>query len=262
MTSPDLAPAAHEAMDLARHIFQSCAPGRLTAKGDRDMASEVDYAIEAAVRQFLAERTPEVDFLGEENGLTGHDGGGLLWALDPVDGTVNFVHGSPLCGISLALLDGTRATLGVIDLPWLGHRYHAIQGQGAYRDDQPITVSTVATLREAVVAIGDYAVGPDATQRNQIRLDITGRLAATAQRVRMHGSAAVDFALLAEGAVDAVVIMSNNTWDTAAGVTIAREAGAVVTDQHGDPHDRNSAATIATNPHLTGKILQLCQTHV
>ena len=74
----------------------------LTAKGDRDMASEVDYAIEEQVRALLAELTPDIGFLGEENGTSGATDG-LMWALDPVDGTVNFVHGSPLYGESIGV---------------------------------------------------------------------------------------------------------------------------------------------------------------
>jgi myo-inositol-1(or 4)-monophosphatase len=82
-------------------------PGVLTGKGDRDMASEVDFAIERKLRAFLAARTPEIGFLGEEEGTTGN-GDELTWSLDPVDGTVNFVHGSPLCAISLGLACSAR----------------------------------------------------------------------------------------------------------------------------------------------------------
>jgi myo-inositol-1(or 4)-monophosphatase len=258
VTDTELTAAATDAMDLARDLFRSLAPGSVTSKGDRDMASEVDYAIEVRVRDYLAERTPHIAFLGEENGQTGK-GDGLTWALDPIDGTVNFIHGSPLCGISLALFDGATAVLGVIDVPALGYRYHAVRQHGAHRGTDRIAVSEVTDLRDAVVAIGDYAVGEKAAERNKVRLEITARLAAKAQRIRMHGSAAIDLALLAEGAVDAVIMLSNKPWDTAAGVIITREAGGEVIDRHGHPHDRDSMATIATNAHLTEQILTVCR---
>src|SRR4051812_29046097 len=146
----DLLPIAHQAVDLASTTMRTMQPGVLTTKGDRDMASEVDYAIEAQVRAFLAERTPHIGFLGEENGTTG-DTDQLMWALDPVDGTVNFVHGSPLCAVSLGLITENRSVLGVIDLPLLGNRYAAAEGNGAEANGQPITVSVTSQLGDAVV---------------------------------------------------------------------------------------------------------------
>ncbi|GIF06253.1 inositol monophosphatase family protein [Actinoplanes siamensis] len=251
-----LLPIAHQAVDLARDIMRTMQPGALTAKGDRDMASEVDYAIEEQVRAFLAEQTPDIGFLGEENGTTGTSDG-LMWALDPVDGTVNFVHGSPLCAISLGLIADNQAVLGVIDLPFLGSRYSAAEGSGAEANGKPIKATTTRAVGEAVVAIGDYAVGEDSEEKNLDRFALTQRLATTMQRVRMHGSAAIDLAWLAEGRVDAVVMLANKPWDTAAGVIIAREAGAVVADRDGSPHSIGSTATIATNGGLLPSLLDL-----
>jgi myo-inositol-1(or 4)-monophosphatase len=247
---------AHDAVDAAHDILLTRAPGQLTAKGDRDMASEVDFAIERQLRDLLQRRTPGIGFLGEENGRTGATGD-LVWTLDPVDGTANFVHGSPLCGISLGLLDGPHPILGVIDLPFLGTRYSAAVGQGAFRGKAPIHVSTTTALEQAIVAIGDYAVGRDAADGNRHRLAITARLASTVQRVRMHGSAAIDLAWLAGGAVDAVIIMSNKPWDTAAGAIIAAEAGARVSDTDGISHSIRSRATLAANPGILPAIIDL-----
>lgn len=257
MSYAHLLPAAHAAVDLAVEIFHSRAPGHITAKGDRDMATDVDYAIEREIRAFLAKETPDIDLLGEEDGHSG-TGDRLMWALDPIDGTANYLHGSPLCAISLALFDGETAVLGLIDMPLINHRrYAAVHGEGATRDGAPITVSTTDQLHDAIVTIGDYAVGRNAARRNKHRLTITRRLAEQAQRVRMHGSAAIDLALLAEGAVDATMIMSNNPWDTAAGVILVQEAGGQVRDTDGTPHNRESTATIAANPRLIPQVLDL-----
>lgn len=252
----DLLPIAHQAVDIARDMMRTMQPGVLTAKGDRDMASEVDYAIENRIRDFLAQHTPDVALLGEENGTTG-DVGGLMWALDPVDGTVNFVHGSPLCAVSLGLVAENRAVLGVIDLPFLGCRYSAAEGAGAELDGRPIFVSGVSDISEAVVAIGDYAVGDGADERNRSRFAMTHRLAADVQRVRMHGSAAIDLAWLAAGRVDAVAMLSNNPWDTAGGIAIAREAGAGAIDLDGSPHCLTSSATIAASPSILHAVREL-----
>lgn len=251
-----LLPIAEQAVTIASEIILTKLPGIITAKGDRDMATEVDYAVEQAVREFLAAETPEIGFLGEEEGGT-HVGTGLMWALDPVDGTANFLHRLPLCGVSLGLVDKDAPTLGVIELPFLDARYSAAVDGGATLNREPIRVSDTSDLDAAIVALGDYAVGTNAEARNRPRLALTHELAARVQRVRMFGSAAIDLAWVAEGKIDANIMLSNNPWDTAAGVLIAREAGAVVVDTDGSPHTMNARATIAASPKLIADLVEL-----
>jgi myo-inositol-1(or 4)-monophosphatase len=252
-----LLPAAIEAVTIANELIRSRLPGPLTAKGDRDMASDLDFAVERAVRAHLRERTPGVAILGEEEGVSGDPDSELLWALDPIDGTANLVHGMPLTGVSLGLLYERRPVLGVIDLPFLDARYWAVEHAGAYVGDRRIAASRTTSLREAMVAIGDYAVGVGADEKNHLRLALTEHLAGRAQRVRMLGSAAIDLAWVAEGRLDASMTMSNQPWDTAAGVVIAREAGAVVIDLDGSDHTSSSVATIAVAPGVAEELLAL-----
>jgi myo-inositol-1(or 4)-monophosphatase len=252
-----LLPVALEAVTLAGDLIRARRPGTLTAKGDRDMASELDYAVERAVRAHLRERTPGVAILGEEEGITGEFDGELLWTLDPIDGTANLVHGMPLTGVSLGLMRRDRPVLGVIDLPFLDARYHAVEHTGAYVGSRRIDASRTTSLRDAIVAVGDYAVGADADDKNHLRLALSEHLAGRVQRVRMLGSAAIDLAWVAEGKLDASMTMSNKPWDTAAGVIIAREAGAVVIDQDGSDHTSASTATIAAAPGVAEELLAL-----
>lgn len=247
---------AVEAAAIARDVVLSRAPGRLTAKGDRDYATEVDYAVERKVRAYLAEATPSIGVLGEEEGGTG-DRTAMQWVLDPVDGTVNFAHGVPLCGVSLGLVADRRPVLGVIDLPFLGTRYTAVAGERAYRDGEPIQASGTERLRDAVVTVGDYTVGVGAEAKNAVKLALTARLARDALRIRMLGSAALDLAWLADGKTDGLIMLSNNPWDTAAGVIIAREAGARVVDLDGSDHTLDSEATIAATPQVLPDLLAL-----
>ncbi|MER7211090.1 inositol monophosphatase family protein [Streptosporangium sp. NPDC000239] len=249
-------PIAEQAVTIAADIVRTRLPGAVTAKGDRDMATEVDYAVEHAVRDFLTRETPEIAFLGEEEGGPAGEEG-QVWALDPVDGTANLLHGIPLCGVSLGLIDNDTSILGVIDLPFLGSRYSAAHHRGAHLNGHPIHCGRTDDLTEAIVGIGDYAVGQAADARNRLRLAVTGELAARVQRVRMFGSAAVDLAWVAEGRIDAAIMLSNKPWDTAAGVLIAREAGAVVVDLDGTPHTVNAQATIATTPAILTDLLDL-----
>jgi myo-inositol-1(or 4)-monophosphatase len=256
--SPEaLLPVALEAVSIAGDLIRDRLPGHLIAKGDRDMATELDFAVERAVRAHLSARTPGVAVLGEEEGMTGDADGDLLWALDPVDGTANLVHGIPLTGVSLGLVRGGRPVLGVIDLPFLGARYSAVEHGGAYAGDRRMAASRTCRLRDAVVAVGDYAVGADAEEKNRLRLALSARLAGRVQRVRMLGSAAVDLAWLADGRLDASMTLSNHPWDTAAGVVIAREAGAVVIDLDGSDHTVSSGTTIAAAPGVAEELLAL-----
>lgn len=250
-----LLPVAMAAADQAQQLIMTRQAGRLTAKGERDMASEVDFAVERTLRTFLAQETPNVGFLGEEEG--GTEGSGLCWMLDPVDGTVNFVHGSPLCGMSLGLVDGDAPVLGVIDLPFLGKRYAAVEGQGAFCGHQRLHVSDTTSLTDAVVAIGDYAVGVAAYEKNRDRLAVTQELAATAQRVRMHGSAAIDLAWLAAGHIDASITFANTPWDMVAGAIIAREAGAVLMDRDGSDYTLRSKAIVGAAPGIAEAVRDL-----
>ncbi|MFJ8577229.1 inositol monophosphatase family protein [Micromonospora sp. NPDC093277] len=253
----DLLPIAVEAARRAAEAMRNRSPGKLTEKGDRDVASELDYAIERDVRAFLATETPEIGFLGEEEGSVGSDE--MRWVLDPIDGTANFVRRLPMCAVSLALVHEAESVLGVIELPFLGSLYKAAKGGGAYANGREIRASRTNHLNEAIVAIGDYAVGPDAEARNRLRLALTAQLAAEVERVRMTGSAALDLAWLAEGKLDAALTLSNHAWDMAAGVAIAREAGAAVIDENGAAHDTHSTTTIAVAPSLSEAVLGIYQ---
>ncbi|MEU3464765.1 inositol monophosphatase family protein [Streptomyces sp. NPDC006733] len=247
---------ASKAVDLATAVVGKTAVGTVTAKGDRDMVSDIDFAVEEKVREFLTRETPEIGFLGEENGGSGIEGP-LTWALDPVDGTANLVNGLPLCAVSLGLIDNNESVLGVIDLPFLGQRFQAARGHGVHNGDIRIQASRASSLGEAIVSIGDYAVGEGANERNRERLAMTRILSERVLRVRMFGSAAIDLAWVASGKLDACIALSNHPWDMAAGTAIAREAGALVMDSKGEPHMLSSRATVAVAPGLREDILKV-----
>jgi myo-inositol-1(or 4)-monophosphatase len=251
---PALLPIAREAVAVAHRIIRSRAPLSVTAKGERDMVTDVDLAVEDAVRDFLARETPHIGILGEEHGRTGSDGA-LWWALDPVDGTANFARGIPLCAVSLGLVAGPRSVLAAIDLPFLDVGYSAVAGHGAYAGDSRIHCSGVRDVSEAVISIGDFAVAEGAAAKNRVRIALLSLLGARAQRIRMIGTAAIDLAWVAHGKLDASIILANLPWDTTAGVLLVREAGGAVLDHDGTDHTTDSAATIAVSPGLREEIL-------
>jgi myo-inositol-1(or 4)-monophosphatase len=129
----------------------------------------------------------------------------------------------------------------------------------AWVGSRRLTASTTTSLRDAVVAIGDHATGAGAGRKNEARLGATIQLTSRVHRIRMLGTAALDLAWLADGRLDASITLANQPWDVAAGVIIAREAGATVVDADGSPHTLHSAATIAAPGPLISQLVSLLQ---
>jgi myo-inositol-1(or 4)-monophosphatase len=233
--------------------------GSVIPKGDRDYATEVDVRIEEMLRAALEEAAPGISFLGEEEGGGEVGTAEALWVLDPIDGTVNFANGSPLCAISLALIERGEPSLGIIDLPLLGERYLAWRGGGAHLNGARIGVVEKHGLEEAMVGFADFAVGPAAKVENRIHEELMDRLVPRCLRVRVHGSECVDLAWLAAGRLDVTVMLSNLPWDVTAGVLIAREAGAEAFDRDGSPWSPHAAFTLCCTPGLARELMPIVQ---
>lgn len=256
----DLTRIAEQAVGLGYDIVRNTTPAEIRLKGDRDVVTDVDITVENEVRDFLARMTPDIGFLGEEETTTATlDGDQDVWTLDPVDGTSNFAHGLPLCAISLALVRRGEPVVAAIVAPFLDLRYVAAKGSGAFGNGVQLQVSKATNLAESIVSIGDYAVGDHAATKNKQRIRLTTLLAERVERVRMFGSAALDLAWVAEGRTDATVILANKPWDTAAGVLLVREAGALVVDATGARHSFQSTETIAANADIVADVLALVE---
>lgn len=269
MSSDDHAPAADDSDDARRllavaatvtatasELVRSHIPQTVTWKGDRDVTSNVDLAVEKLVRDLLRKHTPNAGFLGEEEG-GGRPGEGLHWVLDPIDGTVNLVHGVPLCAISLSLVHNGKVEAAVIELPFLDSRYTALRGRGAYANNGRLHVSATTNLDAALVSIDQYTFGEDSQQKNYARHCLIENLYPYVQRIRMLGTSAIDLAWTAQGRLDACIMLGNKPWDTSAGTLIAEEAGARVLDLDGSEHSADSAATIAVTPTLEHDLMSI-----
>ncbi|SKU49540.1 inositol-1-monophosphatase [Mycobacteroides abscessus subsp. massiliense] len=261
MNHHDMLEIALKATELGSNLLESARPESVVHKSDRDLVTDVDLRIQRDITDYLATATPNIGLLGEENAHhVDIAATKCLWVLDPIDGTSNFVHGLPLCSVSLALLQHGTPVVAVTQAPFLCRTYHAAQGDGAYLNGDPITASGTNRLDEAIVSLGDYATGPDADDRNRYRLTLTGELVTRVERIRMFGAATLDLAFVAEGVTDACIIMSNKPWDTAAGTLLAAEAGASVTDAHGNNHNHLSTSTVAAAPRIASQLASIIET--
>lgn len=222
-------------------------------KGERDFALSVDLEVEQKVKSILA--SSDIPVLGEEFAWQGDQQSDRFWVVDPVDGTVNYAHGIPLCGVCIALVENNQPILASISLPFLDERYLAEAGCGATLNGNTIAVSSCGLLNDAIVALGDFAVGKNAETKNRLRLSLVQTLSPNVMRIRMLGSAAVQLAWLAAGRLDASIILSNNAWDVQAGVLIAREAGAQVFDGDGSQHSTASSYTMASTAGIKNDLL-------
>jgi myo-inositol-1(or 4)-monophosphatase len=257
---PTLLLAAERAIDEGAELLRRgrLEVGSVVPKGDRDFATEVDIRIEETLRRALEEAAPGIGFLGEEEGV--RDGElSSMWVLDPIDGTVNFANGSPLCAISLAFVESGQPSLAIIDLPLLGERYVGLRDAGASLNGRRVKVLEPAGLRDSIVGFADFAVGPAAKVENPVHRELMDRLVPRCLRVRVHGSECLDLAWLAAGRLDVSVMLSSLPWDVTAGVLIAKEAGAVAFDHGGEPWTPESAFTICCTPGVVDQLMPLVQ---
>ena len=254
--------AAEKAVDEAAAALRTGRShvGALIQKGDHDFATAVDVQIERLVRHSLARATPDIPFLGEEEGAKGRHAE-RTWVFDPIDGTANFARGTPLCSVSLALLDRGRPVLGIVDAPLLGERFVAVEGAGAYLGRGRIAVASRAPV-EPLMGLADFALGASEREHDRIRLAIIEQLIDRGIRLRVHGSAALDLAWLAAGRLHATVMLSNRPWDVSAGVLLIREAGGDVFDETGGDFGPASACAIASTPHLRDAVLAIVRTAI
>jgi myo-inositol-1(or 4)-monophosphatase len=214
-------------------------------KGRNNPVTVVDRMAEDAIVELIRAHRPDDGFLAEEGG--GAITAGRHWIIDPLDGTVNFVHGIPQVAVSVALYDGTEPVVGVIDDPLRGEVFAAAAGRGATVGGAPITVSAVGDLDGSIIATGFPYDHP--RHANEYAA-VLGAVLQRVKGVRRFGSAALDLAWTAAGRYEGYWELGVAPWDQAAGTLIVREAGGVVTDPWEVPAIPRTALIVAGNPSI------------
>ncbi len=217
-----------------------------------DFVSEVDRAAEAEIVRELKRAYPRHAFLGEESGKTGK--GDLVWVIDPLDGTHNYLRGIPHFSVSIAMLDKGEPVYGVIYDPLRDELFTASKGDGAYLNDRRMRVGKRETLDGAMLATGfPYR------QREHLdgQWDFTRALLTQAEDLRRTGSAALDLAYTAAGRFDAYYEPGLKPWDMAAGCLLVREAGGTYCDFAGRDGIPASGHLIAANHHLARAMVEV-----
>lgn len=200
-------------------------------KGPSDIVTETDRKIEQKIRDSVVERYPSHSVVGEEYDDKAGDSN-VTWIVDPVDGTTNYQHDlSPSCTMIAVEVDGSLHS-GVIKMHHTGDLYYAVDGEGAYRNHEPISTSDTETIEESLFAI--EVTGKQLAQGDDRSLEHMRELLQASHGVRKLRCAGRHFTLLAEGKLESVSERHTNPWDAAAGAVIIREAGGTVTDFEGN----------------------------
>jgi myo-inositol-1(or 4)-monophosphatase len=236
------------ALDLARRagalILDGLGRSRdIRHKGAIDLVTEYDLRSERLVVDAIRHAFPSDSILSEEAGASGE--AGIRWVIDPLDGTTNFAHGLPHFSVSIACWEQDKPAFGVVFDPTRSELFHAVRGQGAWLNAQPLHVSTESRLEESFLATGfPY----DIRSNSEDNLDHFASMSRRAFAIRRFGSAALDLAYVAAGRYDAYWELSVYPWDWAAGILLVREAGGRVTALDGrDTFPLGIASFLASN---------------
>lgn len=203
----------------------------IKVKGPADYVTQVDTDIQNFLAKELGRLAPEIQFLGEEEGLHQMTGD-TYWILDPIDGTTNLIHDYQHSVVSLGLYDKGEIVMGIVYDPFREDVYHAQKGKGSFLNGNPIQVSAAETLGETIVAIGTSPYDKELAEKN---FRCFQRIFEKSQDIRRTGSAALDLAYVACGRTGGFFEARLSPWDFAAGMLLVTEAGGRVTDYAGEP---------------------------
>jgi myo-inositol-1(or 4)-monophosphatase len=220
-------------------------------KGAGDYVTAWDRQSESAILEVLAKEAPDIAVLAEERGGSLS---GTRWAVDPLDGTTNFMRGFPVVAVSVGLLEGGLPLLGVVIAPFLGQEFAASRGDGATLNGERLPTLTAVDPSRAVVATGfpfrEKALMP------RYRPVMEGALQRF-EDLRRAGAAALDLAWTATGTFDGYFELNLNAWDVAAGAAIVIETGGRVSDWSGGDRWVETRSILAGSPTVHEVLLEL-----
>jgi myo-inositol-1(or 4)-monophosphatase len=231
-----------------RKTFQSSA---IEYKGLNDMVSYVDKQAEKMIVASLQQLLPESGFITEEK-TTNIKGPVYNWVIDPLDGTTNFVHGIPCFCVSIALMKNESIVIGIVYEINFDECFYAYENGGAFLNGNKISVSSVAELKQSLMATGfpysNYS-------RMKAYMNVFNHLMHHTHGLRRLGSAAADLVYVACGRFEGFYEYGLNSWDVAAGALIVKEAGGLVTDFSGGTDFVFGKEMIASNKVIHHELL-------
>ncbi len=220
-------------------------------EGINNLVTEVDHASEKAIIEIIKTNFPGHFILSEEIGAIVMDSS-YKWIIDPIDGTVNYANGIPLCCVSIGLEHEGKMILGAVFNPFINEFFIAEKGKGATLNDKPIQVSNKSNVISSCLVTGfpyRYLNEPNGP------LDIFNTLIRKGVPVRRLGSAAIDLCWVAAGRFDGFFEHKLEAWDSAAGFLMVEEAGGKITDYKGNYYSPYQPQILATNGKIHDELL-------
>ncbi|MEQ8764730.1 MAG: inositol monophosphatase family protein [Planctomycetota bacterium] len=212
-------------------------------KGLRDPVTDADVASENLIAERIRQRFPDHAILAEEKDR-GRADGEHLWIVDPLDATVNFLHGHPLFAVSIAYYHRGVGEVGVVYAPYLGEMFTAARGEGCRLNGKLLEVSKTEALDQSVLATGFHYQRHEQVDNNVARFT---HLILQVRGIRRGGCASLDLAYVAAGRFDGYWELWLSPYDVAAGAILVREAGGRVTDLGDGDEWLHGGQILATN---------------
>jgi myo-inositol-1(or 4)-monophosphatase len=251
MLKPTLIKATEAGAQVLRDYFRG--DFKISNKeGVNNLVTEADHASEHAIFETIKKEFPDHFILSEEAGEIFMDSS-YKWIIDPIDGTVNFAHGLPICCVSIGLEQDGEMLMGAVYNPFFNEFYFAQKGYGASLNDRRIQVSDQTEVLKSCLVTGfpysylDHPNGP---------LEVFSRLIRKGVPVRRLGSAAMDLCWVADGRFDGFYEHKLQAWDSAAGYLIVEEAGGRVSDFSGNKYSPYQPRIVASNAKIHDELLK------
>ncbi len=218
-----------------------------------DLVSEADLESQRLIFERLLGFFQDVKVVGEES-FKGEDiSKGKVFLVDPLDGSLNYVHGFPFYSVSIAFLENGEVLEGVVYLPEQGEMFHAVKGQGAYLNGVKILSNEGVKLQNALIVTG-WPYDEEGIRWTYRAIEKVNN---AVHEIRILGSCAAELAYLAAGRIEGYFEIGLKSWDIAAGYLIATEAGAVVSSLTCDGMDLLKGEVVAGVSSLHNDLLSL-----
>ena len=228
--------ASEKASKILIRDFGEIEKLQVSKKGPKDFVTNSDLKAEKIIIEELKKSRPNYSIISEENGIENNKDPKNTWIIDPIDGTINFLHGIPHFAISIALKSNNEIVSGLIFDPIKNEMFYAEKDNGSFYNNQRVRVSKKTQLSECLFATSGIIDN---------ELDI---------QFRKSGSAALDMAYVASGRFDGYFQNSLNLWDIAAGIIIIKEAGGIINEINLSKHAE--IKVIASSNNINTKLIE------
>ena len=246
---------AIEATETSGHIlvnyFEKLHDFKQKNKNIRDLVTEVDILSENNIKEKIKKAFPQHTIIGEETKAEKHSSD-FTWYIDPLDGTVNYSQGIPICAVSVAVENKNKVIAGAIYNPFSGELFYASIDDGAYLNGRKISVSKKKKTRDGIY---DAAFSAVSSEKKKKEYEIFGRLNDSSRGVLRIGSAAIALAYLSCGRIDGFWSKNLFPWDLAAGTLLVEEAGGKISSERGRKFDFKDPVFVASNKLIHKELL-------